>query len=221
MSARARLILAARAALVALAAGALAACESKPAPPPAAPPPEPTGADGLVAVLARAAPFDCLPDRATWNALVTPPYRDRAADPIGLESYRRLRIGKDARAPLTARPLFADDASVPASLRRARPAVPVGTPPLVAFAGATALPALFAYRDGRWWCLVDLDGLVVSALEDDACRAAYLGSESGRCLDLTAPIAAAALTAAADEEQRRCALLVAHGCGSVPAQPPP
>jgi hypothetical protein len=204
--------------LTALAAlAALAACESKPDAPPAPPPPEPTGPDGLVAVLARSQPFDCLPDRATWNALVTPPYQNRAADPLGLESYRLVRI---ERAPLTARPLFADDATTPASLRRARPATPVGTPPLVAFAGATALPALFAYRDGRWWCLVDLDGMVLGEIADDACRAAYRASESGRCLDLTAPIAAAVLTHAADEERRLCALLVAHGCGSVPAQLP-
>ena len=195
------------------------ACESRKEPPPAPPPPEPTGAEGLVAVLTRSQPFDCLPDRATWNALVTADYRDRAADPLGLESYRLLRVGKDSKLPITARPLYADDHAVPASLRRARPAMPVGTPPMIAFAGPTALPALFAYRDGRWWCLVDLDGLVVGELEDDACRAAYLKSENGRCLDLTAPIAAAALTRNSDEERRLCGLLVAHGCGSVPAQP--
>lgn len=206
MSARARLI-----AII----GALAACSSQPAAPL---PPEPTGPAGLVAVLARSEPFACLPDRATWNALVTPPYRDRAAEPPGLEHFERLR---SARAPLTARPLYADDATIPAALRRARPAVPIGEPPLVVFAGATALPALFAYRDGRWWCLVDLDGLVVGQLEDAACRAGYLGSGSGRCLDLTAPLAAAALTGTADEEHRLCMLLVAYGCGSVPAQPPP
>jgi hypothetical protein len=203
--------------LIAIACVLAGACESRREPPAPPPPPEPTGPEGLVTVLARQQPFDCLPDRATWNAAVTAPYRDRSADPIGLESYRMLRSGKDGKLPITARPLFADDHEVPASLRRARPAVPVGDPPLVAFAGATALPALFVYRDARWWCLVDVDGLVVGSIADDACRAAYIGSANGRCLDLTAPIAAAVLARNTDEERRLCALLVAHGCGSVPA----
>jgi hypothetical protein len=201
-----------------IAALALAACETRREPPPPPPPPEPTGPDGLVAVLDRAAPFDCLPDGATWNALVTPAYRGRAADPLGLESFRLLRVDR-ARRPFAARPLYADDATVPASLRRVRPALPIGEPPLIVFAGDTALPALFAYRDHRWWCLVDLDGLVVGSLEDDACRAAYVASGSGRCLDLTAPVAAAALGNDTDEERRRCALIVAQGCASVPAPP--
>lgn len=197
----------------------LVGCDQhKAEPPPPPPPPQPTGPDGLVTVLARSQPFDCLPDRATWNALVTAPYRDRAADPLGLESFRLLRI---ERAPVTARVLYADDAEVPASLRRARPALPVGQPPLVAFSGGRALPALFAYHHDRWVCLVDLDGLVQSALEDEPCRRAYVASASGRCLDLTAPVAAAALTGDADGAARGCALLVAQGCGSVPATAPP
>lgn len=208
MSARARLITGAL---------ALAACES-PAPPPQVSQVEPDGPEGLVAVLGRSSPFDCLPDRATWNALVTPAYRDRAADPLGLESFRLLRVdGK--RAAITAKRLYADDPTVPASLRRVRPAVSVGAKPMVAFVGDTALPAIFLYHHNRWRCLVDLDGLVVGSLEDDACRAAYLASSSGRCLDLSAPVATAALGTDTDEEQRACARLVAQGCGSVP--PPP
>ncbi len=193
---------------------ALAACEAPGRPPPRVSQAEPDGADGLVAVLGRSQPFDCLPDRATWNALVTPAYRDRAADPLGLESFRLLRVdGK--RAPITARRLYADDLTIPASLRRVRPAVSVGAQPMVAFVGATALPAIFLHHHGRWRCLVDLDGLVIGSLEDDACRAAYVASDRDRCLDLSAPVASAALGPDPDEKARACARLVAQRCDSV------
>lgn len=218
MSALARLSSRALAARVAWALAALAACDRRAADPPPPEHAEPDTDVGLASILAVTLPFECVPSRSIWNELVTPAWRDRSADPLGLEAFRRLRLDGKRRG-ITARPLYADDLTVPASLRRVRPAVPVGARPMVAFVGDTALPAIFIYHRPRWRCLVDLDGLVIGSLEDDACRAAYIASSSGRCLDLSAPVASAAIRTDTDGEARACARLVAQGCGSVPAPP--
>lgn len=204
--------------MIAVAALALAACERRAADPPPPAYAEPDTDVGLASVLGLTMAFECVPPSSVWNELVTPAWRNRAADPLGLESFRLLRAdGK--RLPITVKQLYADDPTVPASLRRVRPAVPVGVKVMVAFVGDTALPALFVHHGQRWRCLVDLDGLVIGSLEDDACRAAYLASTHGRCLDLSAPVASAAIGTDTDEERRACARLVAQGCGSVPAPP--
>jgi hypothetical protein len=181
----------------------------------------PTGdAAGLVRLLeARrhtAVTPACVPAMAEYDAIVTPPYRG-----VGGADASVLRRALVVEGPVTVRLLYADDATVPASLRRARPVVPVGKPPFVAWIAGQPLPALWVFHDGRWRCLVDMDGVVLARISDPACRAAYEGASTGRCLDLTAPLAAAVLGGVEAERTRLCALIVAHGCGSVPAEPSP
>ncbi len=188
--------------------------------PPAPPAGQAAGPAGLVAFLdvrpRSGPPFaGCLPTPDRFDRLVTPAYRGVRAGELG-----GFEAGWRGDGPVTARVLYADDPAVPASLRRSRPSLPVGRPPLVAFIGDQALPALFVFDHGRWVCLVDLDGHVVSRLPTAACRAAYQHSGAGRCLDLTAPIATAALAGDGDALSRRCELLVRHGCGSVAADAP-
>ncbi|HUQ01009.1 MAG TPA: hypothetical protein VM261_00880 [Kofleriaceae bacterium] len=178
------------------------------------------GPDGLLRVLAgrrhTAVVPACVPSAAEHDRIVTPPYRGAGAgDPA------RLREAVVREGAVTVKILYADDATVPASLRRARPAVPVGRPPLVGFIGGAALPALWVFHGGRWRCLVDLDGVVTARLPDAACRTAYERSEHGRCLDFTGALAAAALTADTAARDRLCTLMVEHGCGSVPADDVP
>lgn len=181
----------------------------------------PTGdAGGLVRLLEgrrhTAVVPACVPPPAEHDALVTPAYRGIAGGDAAV-----LRAAIVVEGPVTARVLYADDLAVPASLRRARPAVPVGTPPLVAFIDDQALPALWVFHAGRWRCLVDLDGAVTTRITDAACRAAYERASSGRCLDLTAPLAEAVLRGDPADRERLCALIVAHGCGSVPTEATP
>lgn len=192
--------------------------------PPAAPPPQRDGVDGLVELLAarhdRHPGRDderfagCVPDPATRDALVTLPYRGHATGDV-----RALAAAWRRDGVAHARALYADDPEVPASLRRARPAVPVGPPPLVARVGDAWLPALFVFHRGRWWCLIGLDAYVADRLPA-TCRRAYLGATAGRCLDLSAPLAAAALADDRAARERLCALIVDHGCDSVPAAAP-
>ena len=173
------------------------------------------GPDGLVRLLggrrhAAVVPA-CVPTAAERDRIVTTPYRGvPAGDPA------TLRAALVVEGPVTARVLYADDETVPASLRRARPAVPVGRPPLVAFIGDRALPALWVFHGDRWRCLVDLDGVVTARLPDAACRTAYERSERGRCLDFTGALAAAGLTGDTTARDRLCTLMVEHGCASVP-----
>jgi hypothetical protein len=178
------------------------------------------GPDGLLRVLAgrrhTAVVPACVPRMAEHDRIVTAPYRAATGgDPA------RLREALVVEGAVSVRVLYADDATVPASLRRARPAVPVGRPPLVAFIGREPLPALWVFHGGRWRCLVDLDGVVTARIGDAACRAAYEAAGSGRCLDLTAPLATAVLTGDAAARERLCTMMVEHGCGSVPADTKP
>jgi hypothetical protein len=158
----------------------------------------------------------CVPRMAEYDQIVTRAYRG-----VGGASPDVLRRAVLREGDVTVHVLYADDAKIPPALRRARPVVPVGKPPLVAFIGGEPLPALWVFHHGHWRCLVDMDGVVVSRIADPACRAAYAGASEGRCLDLTAPLAAAVLGGVEAERARLCALIVAHGCGSVPAGPSP
>jgi hypothetical protein len=175
------------------------------------------GPDGLLRLLTgrrhTAVLPACVPSAAEHDRIVTPPYRGAGAgDPA------TLRQALVVEGAVTVKILFADDATVPASLRRARPAVPVGRPPLVGFIAGDALPALWVFHGGRWRCLIDLDGVVTARITDATCRAAYERSERGRCLDFTGALAAAVLAADTATRDRLCTLMVEHGCGSVPAE---
>jgi hypothetical protein len=113
------------------------------------------------------------------------------------------------------RVLYANDPEVPANLRRSRAVFPVGQPPRVVAVGGRWLPTLFVRRE-RWEAVEPIDAKVAAAV-DDACRAAWLNSSQGRCFDFTGALAAAVLAADTAARVRLCTLMVAHGCGSVPA----
>lgn len=181
------------------------------------------GVDGLVEFLERrqgegAGPplGGCWPSAEQRAALVTPPYRDVRIKRLDMAAVERVWRRSGA---VHARVLYANDLEVPAGLRRSRPVVPVGQPPLVASIGGRWIPALFVFR-GRWWCVGGDEREIVNELKGD-CRDAYRGSASGRCFDFTAPLAAAVLSGDEATRERLCALMVAHGCGSVPAEAPP
>jgi len=173
----------------------------------------------------------CAVDAPTWRRMVTPPYAPhfaRYAPPtadllgdVAAEVAALVPVGE-----IRVVPLYADDLRIPAGLRRARPTFPVGRPPLVVRVDSYVphvLDLAFMRVDGRWRCLASTDGLVRRAIadRDPACAAAYGQSATGRCLDLTAPIASAALDGDLPELTRLCTLLVHQGCGSVPAEAPP
>jgi hypothetical protein len=129
------------------------------------------GPDGLLRLLTgrrhTAVLPACVPSAAEHDRIVTPPYRGAGAgDPA------TLRQALVVEGAVSVKILFADDTTVPASLRRARPAVPVGRPPLVGFIAGHALPALWVFHGGRWRCLIDLDGVVTARITDATCRAA-------------------------------------------------
>ncbi len=206
--------------IAALAFAAGAACSDR-EPTPRPPPPQRPGVEGLVEFLDGRLAVDpahrfagCVPSQAQIDELVTPAYR--GANPL---QVNRLAMAWYQSGPATARLLYADDPTASDFLRRSRPALPVGQPPLVAKIGTTWVPALFVFHGGRWLCLGDYDPYIADRIHD-ACRTAYLRSSQGRCLDFTAPLAEAVLTDDRAQRERLCALLVEHGCGSVPAEAP-
>jgi len=177
------------------------------------------GVDGLVAFLAPRATYaiwygGCFPYLGEAATLANAGYGDL----LTIDSGAMERVWTRPGA-VHARVLFADDAEVPANLRRSRLAFPVGEPPLVASIDGAWIPVLFVFRR-RWVCLGTIDARVAAAVPEP-CGAAYLGGASGRCLDFAGALAAAVVEADARARERLCALLVEHGCGSVPAEAPP
>lgn len=209
MHALARLIAAA------VTAWACAACDAPRKPGPVQRP----GIDGLVAFLAPRAAYapwygGCFPYQGEAATLAIAGYGEHLTIDAGAMESVWARAGA-----VHARVLYADDADVPASLRRSRLAFPVGEPPLVASIDGTWIPVLFVFRR-RWVCLGTLDARVASAVPEP-CAAAYLASASGRCLDFAGALAGAVAADDATARERLCTLLVEHGCGSVPAEAPP
>jgi hypothetical protein len=197
-------------------AAVVAACKDAP------PPFQRPGVDGLVAFLAPAGSAgwlgDCVPTPTERAAVTTPGYRDLGFMRVDARAMQAA-WDRRGRGRAQARVLYADDAEVPAFLRRARPAVPVGAPPLVATIDGDWVPALWVFRE-RWLCLVGIDRQIAVALRQP-CRAAYLRTSVGRCLDFTAPLASAVMRGDTVARERLCTLMVEHGCGSVPAEAPP
>lgn len=203
-------------------AGAVSACKKDPSP---LEPLRQPGVDGLVAFLAANREYDlwhgdCLPANEDMK-LLRPGYGELTR--WGNDVVALLTVWSGTRYPndrtIRARVLYADDLEVPGSLRRSRPAFPVGAQPMVATVDGAWMPAVWMFDD-RWVCFLAIDRQISEQVYDE-CRTAYLRSSQGRCLDFTGALAAAVLAADYDARDRLCTLMVAHGCGSVPAEAPP
>lgn len=218
-------LIAAAAALAAI-AGAMLACQENPPARRTTEPLRQPGVDGLVAFLQANREYEiwhggCLPSRDQRLELMTAGYAELArwGDDVAplLTAWNGTSYANERT--IRARVLYADDRDVPAFLRRSRPAFPVGSQPMVATVDGVWMPAIWMF-DGRWLCFLGIDRQIAEQIDED-CRAAYLRSSQGRCLDFTAPLAAAVLANNTDARDRLCTLLVEHGCGSVPAEAPP
>lgn len=205
---------AAAAAVVGVAAtAALAACR--------APPPPPGSPEALVAYLTTvvgADPETCRRevaswqlDEALWDRTVVAGYRPLYADyrAAFAAAAAGLVDRLAAPAPITARRHFADDPRLTLAEARDRWALPVLFPSLVADAGGAPIDAVFVADGGRWRTLAGLDAAVrarVAALDAGCAANLALAGRTGRCTDLGAAIAEAALRTDRDRLAQVCRL---------------
>lgn len=187
------------------------------------------GVDGLVAFLQANRRYelvhgDCVPEWRRDRDVMTPGYGDLIALGPGSDVGAFVWLWDDRRRPddraIQARVLYANDPDVPAELRRTRQAFPVGAQPMVATVDGRWLPAVWLFTD-QWLCFVSFDRHIADRIHDDACRTAYVSSGAGRCLDFAGGLAGAVVANDEVARDRLCGLIVAHGCGSVPAEAPP
>ncbi|MEZ4399545.1 MAG: hypothetical protein R3B06_05985 [Kofleriaceae bacterium] len=209
--------------------GALAlavACRTaEPAPPPGQP--GPAGLATFLDEVARRSPAGAAAvvaglrvDDPGWARLVTPPYRAAfAAYQAGYPAATAgLAAALTAGGPVTVRTQYADDPRLAPALRRARVALPVGRPGLIATVGGRDLPVVFVFDRG-WRALAGIDELTQAAIAaaDPACARAYAQvGAPGPCMDAAAPVALAAVAGDLAGEViacRRLRALTQAGCG--------
>lgn len=135
---------------------------------------------------------------ALWERTLVPVYRPLYPD------YRRAfaaavpsRVDQLARTgPVAARRHFAGDPGLTLAEARERWALPTLFPSLVAEAGGAPIDAVFVADGERWRALIGLDAAVHArvAARDPSCAAHLaLAGPTGRCTDVGAAIAEAAL----------------------------
>ena len=150
-------------------------------------------------------------DQDLWDHTVVPLYRPLHADyerAFAAETPALVaRLAEGGAGAVTARRHYAGDPRLTRSQARDRWALPTLYPSLVAEAGGAPIEAVFVPAGARWRALIGLDAVVqarVAAL-DPACAASLaLAGPTGRCTDVGAAIAGAALRT--DREQ------LAHVC---------
>lgn len=195
------------------AACGLAACR--------APAPSPGSPEALAAYLATVAGADPATrqrevsswplDEALWDRTVVASYRPLHAD------YQRafdaalpgLVDRLAAAAPVTARRHFAGDPRLTLAEARDRWALPTLFPSLVADAGGAPIDAVFVADGERWHALVGLDAAMlarVAALDPGCAANLALAGRTGRCTDVGAAIAEAALRTDRDRLAHVCRL---------------
>lgn len=201
----------------ALAVLAIVAC-SAPSAPPAPPPGSP---EALVAYLEAVVGADQATrqrevsgwqlDAAGWDRTVIALYRPLHAD--YQRAFAAALPGLVARlagpGPVTARRHYAGDPRLTRSQARDRWAVPPLFPSLVAEAGGAPIEAVFVPDGGRWRALVGLDAVVlarVAALDPGCAALLALAGPTGRCSDVGAAIATAALRTDRDQLAHVCRL---------------
>jgi hypothetical protein len=150
-------------------------------------------------------------DEPAWRRTVAPAYRPLYAD------YRRafdaeapaLVARLAAGGPVTARRHFAGDPRLGRAQARDRWALPVLFPSLVAEAGGAPIDTVFVADGGRWYALLGLDAALrarIAALEPACAAAVARAGAPGRCSDVAATIADAALRTERDRLARLCRL---------------
>ena len=185
-----------RAVLMAL---ALAAC--RPAPAPGSP-------EALVAYLETVVGADEATrqreaaswrlDPPLWDHTVTEVYRPLHTDyQQTFEAALPALVAQLAHpGPISARRHYAGDPRLTLAQSRDRWALPTLYPSLVAEAGGTSIDAVFVPDGARWRVLVGLDAVVrarVAALDPHCAANLALAGPTGRCTDVGAAIADAAL----------------------------
>jgi hypothetical protein len=186
-----------------------------------APPPPPGSPEALAAYLETVAGADEPTrqrelaswrfDPALWDATVVGPYRPLHADYArAFAAELPALVDRLARpAQVTARRHHAGDPRLTLAQARERWALPTLFPSLVAEAGGAPIDAVFVADGGRWRALVGLDAAVrarVFAL-DPACAARLAAAgPAGRCTDVGAAIADAALRTDRDRLAHVCRL---------------
>jgi hypothetical protein len=148
-------------------------------------------------------------DESQWAHTVVALYR-----PLYAEYQRAFAAEAPALAarlarggPITARRHYAGDPRLTLSQARDRWALPTLYPSLVAEAGGAPIDAVFVPAGDQWRALIGLDGVVrahVAALDPGCATSLDLAGPTGRCTDVGAAIASAALRT--DREQ------LAHVC---------
>lgn len=194
---------------------ALAACGDPTAPPlPAAP-------EALVSYLGTVAGHDLatrqreaaswLVPAALWDRTVVAAYRPLYADYQRAFAAALPAIVEQLAAPppVTARRHYAGDPRLTRAQARDRWALPALFPSLVAEIGGTPLDAVFVADGERWRALIGLDAVVlarVTALDPTCAADLALAGPTGRCTDVGAAIADAALRTDRDRLAHVCRL---------------
>jgi hypothetical protein len=194
---------------------AIAACHAAPpAPPPGSP-------EALAAYLQAVVGADQATrqreaagwplDAALWDRTVIPLYRPLHADYARAFAAElpalvaRLAGG----GTVTARRHYAGDPRLTPSQGRDRWAVPPLFPSLVAEAGGVPIEAVFVPDGERWRALVGLDAVVrarVAAIDPGCAARLALAGPTGRCTEVGAAIATAALRTDRDQLAHVCRL---------------
>jgi hypothetical protein len=203
-----------------VAALAIAACSGSPSAPPG---PRPGSPEALVAYLqslAGPAADDAARlrevstwelDAALWDHTVAPLYR-----PLHAEYQRAFAAEASAvlaglarGGSITARRHYAGDPRLTRSQARDRWALPTLYPSLVAEIGGAPLEAVLVPDGDRWRALIGLDTVVrarVAALDPGCAANLALAGPTGRCTDVGAAIATAALRTDRDQLAHVCRL---------------
>lgn len=195
-----------------LALVALAAC--RPSPPRGSP-------EALVAYLGTVVGADDATRRrevaswelpaALWDRTVVASYRPLHADyERAFAAALPALVDRLARPdPVTARRHFAGDPRLTLAQAQGRWALPTLFPSLVAEAGGAPIDAVFVADGERWRALVGLDAVVrarVTALDPGCAARLALAGPTGRCTDVGAAIAEAALRTDRDRLAHACRL---------------
>lgn len=150
-------------------------------------------------------------DPPLWDATVVEPYRPLHADYARAFAAELPALVDQLAHPaqVTARRHYGGDPRLSLAQARERWALPTLFPSLVAEAGGAPIDAVFVADGGRWRALIGLDAAVrarVFAL-DPACAASLAAAgPAGRCTDVGAAIAEAALRTDRDRLAHVCRL---------------
>jgi hypothetical protein len=197
----------------------VAACNGSPA----APPPPPGSPEALVAYLQTVVGpgtdevtrqrevAGWRLDEALWDHTIVPLYRPLYADyQRAFAAEAPALIARIARGgAVTARRHYAGDPRLTRSQARDRWALPTLYPSLVAEAGEVPIEAVFVPDGDRWRALIGLDTVVrgrVAVLDPGCAANLALAGPTGRCTDVGAAIASAALRTDRDQLAHVCRL---------------